>query len=116
MKSTILTLLVSALFTSGYAQLRKIVFVCEHGSAKSVIAAAYFNKMAKERKLPLEAVARGVNPDKELSAKTKSLLAADKLLDETPGPQKLVQQDVDQSNLVVLFFPLPETIHQRNNV
>lgn len=27
----------------------RIVFVCEHGAAKSVIAAAYFNKLAAER-------------------------------------------------------------------
>ena len=26
-----------------------ILFVCEHGAAKSVIAAAYFDKLAKER-------------------------------------------------------------------
>jgi hypothetical protein len=26
-----------------------IVFVCEHGAAKSVIAAAYFNKLAQEK-------------------------------------------------------------------
>ena len=28
----------------------KIIFVCQHGAAKSVIAASYFNKLAKERK------------------------------------------------------------------
>jgi hypothetical protein len=27
-----------------------IVFVCEHGAAKSVIATAYFNKLAAERR------------------------------------------------------------------
>lgn len=26
-----------------------VLFVCEHGAAKSVIAAAHFNKIAKER-------------------------------------------------------------------
>ena len=28
-----------------------IIFVCEHGAAKSIIAAAYFNKYARERNL-----------------------------------------------------------------
>jgi len=45
-----------------------VVFVCEHGAAKSVIAAAYFNKMAAERGLRARATYRGVNPQAELSA------------------------------------------------
>ncbi len=27
-----------------------VVFVCEHGSAKSVVAAAYFNQLAREHR------------------------------------------------------------------
>ena len=42
---------------------RKVVFVCEHGSVKSLMAAAYFNRLAAERDLPFRAVARGVAPD-----------------------------------------------------
>ena len=40
-----------------------IVFVCLHGSVKSVMAAAHFNRIAKERQLPFVAVARGVDPE-----------------------------------------------------
>ena len=29
-----------------------VVFVCEQGAAKSVIATSYFNKLARERGLP----------------------------------------------------------------
>jgi hypothetical protein len=32
-----------------------IVFVCEHGAAQSLIATAYFNKLAAERGLPYRA-------------------------------------------------------------
>jgi hypothetical protein len=32
--------------------LASIVFVCEYGAAKSVIATAYFNKLATDRGLP----------------------------------------------------------------
>lgn len=45
-----------------------VVFVCEHGAAKSVVATAYFNKLARERGLPYRAIFRGVNPEAELSA------------------------------------------------
>jgi arsenate reductase (thioredoxin) len=37
-----------------------VVFVCEHGVAKSVIAARHFNKLAIERGLAVRAVSRGV--------------------------------------------------------
>ncbi len=40
-----------------------VLFVCEHGAAKSVVAAAHFNQLAKERGLPFRAIARGTAPD-----------------------------------------------------
>jgi arsenate reductase (thioredoxin) len=33
----------------------KVLFLCPHGGAKSVMAAAYFNRLAEERQLPFEA-------------------------------------------------------------
>ena len=39
-----------------------VVFVCEHGAAKSVVATAYFNKLAAERNLPFRATFRGTVP------------------------------------------------------
>jgi protein-tyrosine-phosphatase len=34
-----------------------VLFVCQHGAAKSVIAASYFNRLAEEQALPFLAVA-----------------------------------------------------------
>ena len=42
---------------------QQVLFVCEHGNVKSVMAAAYFNELAIARRLPLRAVSRGVAPD-----------------------------------------------------
>ncbi|MDB6104782.1 MAG: protein tyrosine phosphatase [Gammaproteobacteria bacterium] len=39
-----------------------VVFVCEHGSVKSLIAMVYFNRSVRERRLPYRAVARGTAP------------------------------------------------------
>ncbi|MGH9936946.1 MAG: hypothetical protein ACREAM_11915, partial [Blastocatellia bacterium] len=39
-----------------------IIFVCEHGAAKSILSASIFNKLAGERQLNLRAIARGTNP------------------------------------------------------
>jgi arsenate reductase (thioredoxin) len=94
---------------SSFAQ-NKIVFVCEHGSAKSIIAATYFNKLAKDRNLPWVAVSRGTNPDSTISPKTKQLLSGEGLLDNKLVPQKVTQADIDDAQQVVLFWPLPESI------
>ena len=46
-----------------------VVFVCEHGSAKSMIAALWFNRLASEQGLPLQGVSRGVNPDAKVGTR-----------------------------------------------
>src|SRR5687768_1704313 len=48
------------------ADVPAVVFVCEHGTAKSVIALAHFQKLARERGLPLRAISRGSSPDPAL--------------------------------------------------
>lgn len=45
-----------------------IVFVCEHGTVKSVLALAYFGQLAREKGLPFRAVSRGTAPDSTLPA------------------------------------------------
>jgi arsenate reductase len=45
---------------------QKIAFVCLHGSAKSLIAAEYFNRIAIEKNLPLRATTSGPEPDNEV--------------------------------------------------
>ncbi len=55
---------------------QKLVFVCERGSVKSLIAASLFNKLAREQGLNVEAVSRGMAPDEKVPpAIAKSLLA-----------------------------------------
>lgn len=56
---------------------RPVVFVCEHGAARSVIAAAWFNKLAAEQHVAFRAVARGVTPQEDLSVSTVAGLKRD---------------------------------------
>ena len=46
---------------------RRVLFVCLHGAAKSVVAAAHFRRLAATRGLDVEAVAAGVEPDAGLT-------------------------------------------------
>jgi protein-tyrosine-phosphatase len=72
----------------------KIVFVCEHGAAKSVIATAYFNKIAAERGLPDRAIYRGANPQAELSVSALKGLKEDGLTLPSDKPSPISDADV----------------------
>jgi arsenate reductase (thioredoxin) len=41
----------------------QVVFVCEHGNVKSLMAASYFNEMATARGLNVQAISRGSAPN-----------------------------------------------------
>lgn len=69
-----------------------IVFVCEHGSAKSVIAAAHFNRIAEGKKLPYRAISRGINPDPEIPAVIRAGLLGDGI-DVSSWKPKLIDDD-----------------------
>lgn len=90
-----------------------IVFVCEHGAAKSVIAASYFNKFAAKMGLELRAVARGTNPDHELSAKAIAGLHEDGLTLTESFPQKLSLEDIESAQRIVTFCELPKELPKK---
>lgn len=90
-----------------------IVFVCEHGAAKSILAAAYFNRFAKEIGSDLRGIARGTNPDPELSEQTVKGLAEDGLTPTETVPQRLTESDVQSAQKVIAFCDLPETYQQQ---
>ena len=84
-----------------------VIFVCEHGAAKSIIAAAYFNKFAREVGLDLHAIARGTTPDHELSPRAVEGLVKDGLAPTESAPQKLTLSDIKSAQQVVTFCELP---------
>jgi protein-tyrosine-phosphatase len=90
------------------SQTLTIVFVCEHGAAKSIIAAAYFNKLAGEANSNFRALARATNPDSELSPKTIAGLHEDDLTPTESTPQKLSPADVESAQQIISFCELPE--------
>lgn len=95
---------------------RSIVFICEHGAAKSVIAAAYFNKLAAERHLNFHAIARGVTPQPGPSTSTIAGLKKDGLPVTDEKPRALSRQDVQHAVRVVAFCPVPTSLMRRNRV
>ena len=80
-----------------------ILFVCEHGAAKSVMAAAHFNQRAKERKLPYRAVAKGTSPQEQLSEIAVKGLTAEGLVARPSRPEQVTAADVAGAARVVTF-------------
>ena len=86
-----------------------ILFVCEHGAAKSVIAAVYFNKLAAERHLTVRATYRGTDPQADLSARTVEGLRADGLIPPTGKPTAIAEQDIARAtHIFAIGCTLPE--------
>lgn len=83
-----------------------VLFICEHGSAKSIVAAAHFNRLARERGLPFRATSRGTDPDAAVHPAALAGLAADGLI---PGaePTPLAAEDLAAAGHVVAFSALP---------
>lgn len=72
----------------------RIVFVCEHGAAKSVIATAYFNKIAAERGLTFRATFRGTAPQDDLSVGAVAGLREDGVAIPSGKPSAITDRDV----------------------
>jgi arsenate reductase len=86
-----------------------IVFVCEHGAAKSVIATAYFNKLAAERGLPFRATFRGTTPQDNLSVRAVEGLKADGVAIPSGSPAAISDQDVaDATHIFAIGCTLPD--------
>jgi len=87
----------------------RIVFVCEHGAAKSVIATAYFNKLAAERGLPYRATFRGTAPQAELSQRTVDALRADGVIVPDGKPTAIADADVERAtHIFAIGCSLPD--------
>ena len=85
-----------------------VIFVCEHGAAKSILSAALFNKLAEERRMNLRAIARGTNPDPEISPKVARGLQADGLAASETAPKKISKADLMGARRVITFCALPD--------
>jgi len=95
------------------AQQKKVLFVCEQGTSKSMIAASYFNTLAAERKLDWSAESCGTNPVDTIPDKVLNGLATDRVQIVSNETRKVTQADLDKANKVILFYPMPENLQSK---
>jgi protein-tyrosine-phosphatase len=81
----------------------RVLFVCLHGAAKSVVAAAHFRRRAEARGLPVDAVSAGTEPDAELTPAAVTGLAGDGLAARPSRPRPVTLHDLATATRVVTF-------------
>jgi arsenate reductase (thioredoxin) len=72
--------------------MQTVLFLCPHGAAKSVIAAAYFEQLAKTYGLEVSASCAGTEPDPTLAPAVVALLARDGLVPPVEKPQRVDEE------------------------
>jgi arsenate reductase len=88
---------------------RTVLFVCEHGSAKSVIAAAHFERLASAAGLDVHAISRGTDPDATFPSNAINGLARDGLRPGDESPKRLTREELQGATNVVTFCTLPDS-------
>ena len=81
----------------------RVLFVCLHGAAKSVIGAAHFRRLAAARGLAMDAVAAGTEPDAELAPGAVAGLAGDGLRATPTRPRHVTLYDLASASRIVSF-------------
>lgn len=79
----------------------KVLFVCLHGAAKSVVAAEYLGRLAREAGRAVEATAAGVEPDDAIPEPVVRSLADDGFDVTGRTPQRLTQAELARADVVV---------------
>ena len=82
---------------------RSVLFVCLHGAAKSVLAAADFERLAAERGLAITADSAGTEPDPEIAPGVAAALRADGVDLGRRQPRRVTAADTARADRVVTF-------------
>jgi protein-tyrosine-phosphatase len=82
---------------------KRVLFVCLHGSAKSLIAAEYFNRLATARGLAARAASAGTEPDDAIPPGVTQGLGDDGIHVAGRRPQRPALADVENAEVVVTF-------------
>ena len=80
---------------------RTILFLCPHNAAKSVIAAAYCDRLAAERGLALRATSAGTDPDPGVSPGVAGALLAEGIDVRAHRPRRVAAEELARASRVV---------------
>jgi arsenate reductase (thioredoxin) len=78
-----------------------ILFMCPHGAAKSVLASAYFQRLAKERGLNVRVESAGTEPDPAVSPAVATHLTRQGYAVPVAKPRKATSEEVAAADVVI---------------
>jgi arsenate reductase (thioredoxin) len=78
-----------------------VLFMCPHGAAKSVLASAYFQRLAKARGLNVRVESAGTDPDASVSPAVAAHLAKQGYAVPTVTPRKATPEDLASADVVI---------------
>jgi len=87
-----------------------VLFVCEHGSVKSLMAASLFNQAAAKRHLPFRAIARGVTPDASVPAQVAAALTEEGFIVKDFVPARFSEVDVGSASRIIAIGVDPSVL------
>lgn len=82
---------------------KRILFVCQHGAAKSVIAAQHFERFAREHGIDVVCEAAGLEPYESVPEPVVTGLRSDGFEDTPATPRQLTEELVRGADTVVTF-------------
>jgi len=87
--------------TSSATKHTTVLFMCPHGAAKSVLASAYFQRLAKERGLNVRVDAVGTEPDEKVSPAVVEHLHKNGYEIPIAKPRAATAKDVNDADVVI---------------
>jgi protein-tyrosine-phosphatase len=79
----------------------QVLFMCPHGAARSVLAAAYFQKLAKERGLNVRVDSAGTDPDPAVGKAVADHLGKTGYALPIEKPRRVTSRDLQEADVVV---------------
>jgi|SRR5215470_3691649 len=98
-----------------------VLFVCLHGSGKSLIALEHFRRIAQEQGIAVEGDSAGLEPDAVIPPRVVQGLLDDGLDVAGRRPRQVTRADSERASCVVTFgcelgaLGSPEVAHERWN-
>jgi protein-tyrosine-phosphatase len=80
-----------------------VLFVCEHGAAKSVLAAELLQRKLDELDLPIQIHAAGIDPSDAIADSVVGLIPERAWELRTRRPRRVTQQDIETASITITF-------------
>lgn len=87
-----------------------ILFLCPHNAAKSVIAAAYFNRLAQQIGLQLIADSAGTEPSEAVSPNVVTMLGNEGIDVSHHQPRRVTAHELEVAGRIISIGCTPEEL------